>query len=461
MPDVAARDQARKQIRELMKEEAKTAKSIDARIALAEKLKAMAIETKTDPVTQLVLFEEAASTSIHAGVACTSIDELARRFAVDAFDLKTIQLERIAKESPVGSSAGVADCCLLLLSEAVDADRLDVSPRLIASAKVCAAKLKDRRLGGRISERAKEVEQLRKPWDQFRTAANVLRRNPDDSAGNLAVGRYFSISKGSWDRGLPFLAHGTEGTLRTLAERELTETRKLADQLQLANDWWDAAADEKPSAKLAMQQHAADWYRKCLGGLTGIEKLRAEQRIAEAVKSPDTVSSTHKLFEWLGKAVADSQTAPTEMLGSGSGKPFQDVCANGGLLIGFDVTTGKFGAGYRFTSITSLTPVYLTATGAVRGRACGEGEGKISIVTKDGYAVGKIAVFIDGRLQGMRITFMRIRGRTLDPKDAYDSDYIGGQERPDLPTLGSGKPIVGIAGQWDEHVRRLALIHLK
>jgi len=61
----------------------------------------------------------------------------------------------------------------------------------------------------------------------------------------------------------------------------------------------------------------------------------------------------------------------------------------------------------------------------------------------------------------MRITFMRIRGHALNPKDAYNSNYIGGQERSDLPTLGSGKPIVGFSGQWDEHVRRLALIELK
>ena len=148
-------------------------------------------------------------------------------------------------------------------------------------------------------------------------------------------------------------------------------------------------------------------------------------------------------------------------MGSGSGKSFQDFSTDGGLLVGFDLATGKYGAGYRFTSITALTPVYLTGKGFVRGRTCGEGEGKASIVAKDGYAVGKIAILIDGRLQGMRITFMRIRGHALNPKDAYESEYVGGQERPDLPTLGNAKPIVGIMGQWDEHIRRLALIKVK
>ncbi len=84
-----------------------------------------------------------------------------------------------------------------------------------------------------------------------------------------------------------------------------------------------------------------------------------------------------------------------------------------------------------------------------------------TVIARDGYAVGTLTVLGETRVQGIRLKFLKIRGNLLDPNDRYNSEYVGGQERPNLPTFGNDKPIVGLTGNWTEHVRRLAFIHVK
>jgi hypothetical protein len=196
-----------------------------------------------------------------------------------------------------------------------------------------------------------------------------------------------------------------------------------------------------------------------LQALTGINRLQAEQRIVEPDKA--AAGSPVNIFRTVVKAVERGQTQRTSFVGAERGHGFEDTTAVG-LLVGFNITFGSWGAGYRFKSITSLQPIYLTANGNVTGKVCGErsGEGQ-TILAKDGYAVGAVLVQGGNLIEGVRLRFYRLRGRSLNTKDSYDSPYFGGQEKPNPPALGTGKPIVGVVGNCEEHVRRLALVELK
>ena len=51
-----------------------------------------------------------------------------------------------------------------------------------------------------------------------------------------------------------------------------------------------------------------------------------------------------------------------------------------------------------------------------------------------------------------KITFMKVvDGNKLDPKDSYDSEYVGSDEKKALTKLGGdGTPVVGITGKAND-----------
>ena len=84
----------------------------------------------------------------------------------------------------------------------------------------------------------------------------------------------------------------------------------------------------------------------------------------------------------------------------------------------------------------------------------------VRLVAKPGYAVGAVNVKAGGNADGLSVTFMRIKGNQLDPKDAYESQWVG-DPRPGGRTLlgGDGRPVVGIFGtKSKENTSGLGLI---
>jgi hypothetical protein len=120
-----------------------------------------------------------------------------------------------------------------------------------------------------------------------------------------------------------------------------------------------------------------------------------------------------------------------------------------------------------------LRPIYRTAREEVVTqeygpfRSADSGAGKrlprnqairtLRVSTGPGYAVGAIKLRTSIGINGMSLTFMRIKGETLDPRQSYASPWIGSDPGGREASLnGGGAPIVGVFGNLDEQ-RVLAL----
>ena len=76
----------------------------------------------------------------------------------------------------------------------------------------------------------------------------------------------------------------------------------------------------------------------------------------------------------------------------------------------------------------------------------------VKVVAKPGYAVGAITLKTGLGVDGMSATFMKItdKGR-LDPKDAYESDWVGGQGGGGPAKVGStGALAIGIVAKTNK-----------
>jgi S1-C subfamily serine protease len=140
--------------------------------------------------------------------------------------------------------------------------------------------------------------------------------------------------------------------------------------------------------------------------------------------------------------VKDGQT---QILGGASDTPYKDEAPKGAMLVGFKVGLGKF---FNNDIIIAIQPIYQTAKGEVQGKAVGSFTRQLTVKAKAGYAVAGITGKAGLTMDGFSVTFMRIKGEALDPKDSYKSDWIGGKGGGRETDLGmTGAPVIGIAGK--------------
>jgi hypothetical protein len=153
---------------------------------------------------------------------------------------------------------------------------------------------------------------------------------------------------------------------------------------------------------------------------------------------------------------------------------FTEIPPDGAVLVGFDCGIGKF---FDIESVYALRPIYLTANGIkpsvehgpFADRQIGPKKTIKSRVLKvlrvqapNGYAVSGMTVRSGLNINGLSLTFMKIKGTALDPKDvmvsAWVGDRTGGSERV---IVGEGAPVVGISGSKDDdHIHSLGFIYL-
>ena len=58
-----------------------------------------------------------------------------------------------------------------------------------------------------------------------------------------------------------------------------------ADRLAVADAWWTYAETQPQALRSGVRLHAGMWYAQASAGLTGLSKLKAEQRATEYLKS--------------------------------------------------------------------------------------------------------------------------------------------------------------------------------
>ncbi len=64
-------------------------------------------------------------------------------------------------------------------------------------------------------------------------------------------------------------------------------------------------------------------------------------------------------------------------------------------------------------------------------------------------------------VRGFRVQFLRRKAETLDPEDAYWSDWLGLDGAGKAQLLGGGRPVVGIFGRAGGGIDALGIIQAK
>ncbi|HEX4149970.1 MAG TPA: hypothetical protein VHY20_13320, partial [Pirellulales bacterium] len=141
--------------------------------------------------------------------------------------------------------------------------------------------------------------------------------------------------------------------------------------------------------------------------------------------------------------IAFTQTAAA---GSRKGDVFEEVSESLDPVIGFDVTTVEENG---HLIVNSIRAIYRSGESARWGQAFGTPRGKfVRIEARPGYAVAGLLVRASSRVDGLRVRFMLQAGRALDPKDKYESEWVGRTGSHSEKLLGGdGRSVIGIHGR--------------
>jgi hypothetical protein len=446
VPMDAALAAAEKTIKDLFKDDYAKTKPAD-RLALAQKLLEQARETRDDPAARYVLFREAIDLAAQGGdlnLALAAVGDQSRCFVVNSAAVKRAAIDKVAAGVSATDAKALVDLLLPILDDALSADDYETAARVATAAEAAAKKSKNLALVAQIRNRAKDIDAGKASFEKVQTALKALQAKPDDADASLLVGRHYCLVRGDWDKGLPCLVKGSDAALKALAQKDLAGPANAAEQLALADGWYDLAAKESPKAQL--QLRALYWYQQALPGLTGLAKTKAEKRLGELDKVAATQGGGIGLYADIRKQIGDKKLKRWDFVGGGFAKEsFEEVPADGAILIGFRYSTGSDG------KPLVAQPIWQTSRGAVNGKQHGTPEAGGQLMetrAKPGYAVGAIYVRGGAYIAAFKPIYMKITDKGLDPKDSYEGPHIGITKGGGQGTLGGdGKFIVGLHGK--------------
>lgn len=204
-------------------------------------------------------------------------------------ELKAEALIAASKRARVPAEHGsIANLALAVMEGAIAADRYDLATQ-VGELGLAEARLAPKsQMIQPILARLRETGDLATAYESMRKAAAILDQAPVDPEANLTVGKYLCLVKGDWDKGISYLALGTDEKLKALAVKELKGVPDAEGQVALGDGWWDLASASEGVAQKQLQGRAAYWYRKALPAVTGLVKDKVAGRVAETSDGAST-----------------------------------------------------------------------------------------------------------------------------------------------------------------------------
>jgi formylglycine-generating enzyme required for sulfatase activity len=293
VPDDAALGPAVKLAGEVFKEEYDKAQSPGELQALAKRILQRAGEIQDDAAARFVflrLARDVATKAADHATAYAAVEQMAERFEMDPWAMKAGVVAAVAKQARDKSEhKTAAQQALTLMRDALRQDALSTAEQMGKLALAEGSRVRDRDTIAAARAAIKETEQAAKAFSKVEVALNTLKEKPDDAGANLVAGQYQCFTKGAWSKGLPMLAKGADETLKALAQRDAkadaTSEPPTADQLSLADAWWDLAQQAGSKEKEGMLLRAGYWYQRAAGEVdSDALRLKIEKRLAGITK---------------------------------------------------------------------------------------------------------------------------------------------------------------------------------
>lgn len=270
-------------IKDVFKADLAKAKTPADRLMLARKLLDKAVETQDDPVAKYLLLQMANDLAINIGaigIILNSAEQSAITFDVDDTQLLDSLTKAAKVARPVKPSQNDLAKIMTIIELAIDNGDFPLASKYTPVATFVGRNLSSDAFKV-VAIRSSEIELLSKSYPAVKAARTTRETLPDDPEASLTEGKYLCFLNGDWDIGLKLLAQGSDDTLKSLAEKELSNLTGAAHCTAIADGWWQVAIGQTGLVRAHVATHADSWYQKISGKSSVMVATKLEQRRKE------------------------------------------------------------------------------------------------------------------------------------------------------------------------------------
>lgn len=296
IPSDAQRKAAEKQIRDVMSNDLANARTPEDKKKIATQMMQTADGT-SESAAKYQLLRDAESLGAEADDVETAIaanNAVTASFEPDATSGALDPLQKFSRSSlNAEAESKLCDLALGGLRDAILGDHFDAARQFGKLAIGFAHRSNDKDLSEKAISAMASIATCESEYTRVVPMLATLKKSPDDPSANAAVGRYECFAKGNWAAGLPMLVKGSNETLKHAAVEELKAPSTAVEQSAVADAWWGMAEGLPLAIQTNIRAHAVSIYARAEAGLTGLSKLKAQQRIAQLQpKTPKTRVAT-------------------------------------------------------------------------------------------------------------------------------------------------------------------------
>lgn len=259
----------------------------DDRYALAKLLMRESGDSDRPPIEQYAMLTEAHDLAMQAGrpsMAYTAVIAMARRYAIDALAMKQAIVTTAARSVRDAKAADeIIHIGFVVVDQLIATDQYDRAMSVVTLLRQPTAKTENRSLAERVTGLTRQIANLRAAYRRVQGYLKQLEAQPDEPNAAEAVGRFYALTKGDWDRGLPLLTKGADETLADLARRDLANPQDADAMLALADAYWKLGqANAASEVGTHFKTRSSHWYRRVLPKLEGLAYDAAAKRAASS-----------------------------------------------------------------------------------------------------------------------------------------------------------------------------------
>ena len=252
------------------------------------------VSTSKEAVERFALLCEArdlAADAVNMDLAMQVIQEMARRFQIDALQETAYALQRAgtAIDATPRRNADLAHRTLDAIAQAVAIDDYATALGLLNVVKNVAPRARDKKIDSEYKKLAQRLPVLSAAYE--RIVSKVKADNPDEPTLNKAVGYFQCFYKKNWEKGLTLLARSNDPALSSLAQRERQGAETARARVELGDEWRKFATHVEDDVKMIARRKAYDWYVLALFELDGKEETRVRKFMTDLEK---TVPGLHE-----------------------------------------------------------------------------------------------------------------------------------------------------------------------
>ncbi len=282
-----------------------SAKAATARMMLAAERK-----YRSNPHERYVLLKRAMSLAAQGGepdLALEACDMIAADYDVDALRLKAAAVEALVETASTSNQfKGLCETARGVTSQALAEEEYDLASELADRVYQACSRSQGRAYRKEAYDWRARLQDVIQEHKELESALAALEKKPDDVGANQVVGAWYCLRRGDWESGLVYLAQGTDEPLRRMARRERdSPPREAAEQIALADAWWDLAEQRKGDQRSALMLRAGHWYRQARAGTSStVIQEKASQRLATIDKIEPPLGSAGSSAPRLGQRIA-------------------------------------------------------------------------------------------------------------------------------------------------------------